>query len=142
MSRGSWRSSDAAWGRPWAACWNALWNSISRRLDAALGVSTVRHAPPPASVASPASGESVWADSVRTPNLLVPAVSTRLVASDTVLGLAAQQVLSVGLHAWVAETGAEVPFHQAAERLERLTGIGLGTATARTHTQQVGTLLA
>jgi hypothetical protein len=62
--------------------------------------------------------------------------------ADAVLGLAAHQVLSVGLHAWVAETAAEVPFHQAAERLERLTGIGLGTETVRTHTQQVGTLLA
>ena len=50
------------------------------------------------------------------------------------LGLAAHQVLSVDLHAWVAETAAEVPFHQAAEQLERLTGIGLGTETVRTHT--------
>ena len=48
------------------------------------------------------------------------------VPADAVLGLAAHQILSLGLHAWVAENGAELPFRQAAERLERLTGIGLG----------------
>ena len=64
------------------------------------------------------------------------------VPADAVLGLAAHQILSLGLHAWVAENGAELPFRQAAERLERLTGIGLGTETVRTHTQQVGSVLA
>ncbi len=47
------------------------------------------------------------------------------VPADEVLELAPRQVLSAGSQAWVAETGAERPFRQAAERLERLTGIGL-----------------
>jgi len=63
------------------------------------------------------------------------------VPADVVLELAPHQVLSAGLQAWVAETGAELPFRQAAERLERLTGIGLGVETVRTHTQQVGIAL-
>jgi hypothetical protein len=63
------------------------------------------------------------------------------VSADVVLELAPHQVLSAGLQAWVAETGAELPFRQAAERLERLTSIGLGVETVRTHTQQVGTAL-
>lgn len=51
------------------------------------------------------------------------------------------QILSAELQAWVAETGAELPFAQAAERLERLAGLGLGVETVRTHTEQVGTAL-
>jgi hypothetical protein len=62
--------------------------------------------------------------------------------ADEVLGLGAHQILSAELQAWVAETGAELPFKQAAERLERLAGIGLGVETVRTHTEQVGTALA
>jgi hypothetical protein len=62
--------------------------------------------------------------------------------ADAVLGLGPHQVLSVELQAWVAATGAELPFHQAAEQLERLAGIGLGSETVRTHTEQVGTALA
>jgi len=42
----------------------------------------------------------------------------------------------------VAASGAELPFQQAAEQLERLAGIGLGIETVRTHTEQVGTALA
>jgi hypothetical protein len=61
--------------------------------------------------------------------------------ADEVLGLDAHQVLSAELQAWVAETGAELPFQQAAEQLERLAGIGLGVETVRTHTEQVGTAL-
>ena len=61
--------------------------------------------------------------------------------ADEVLGLDAHQILSAELQAWVAETGAELPFQQAAERLERLAGIGLGVETVRTHTEQVGTAL-
>ena len=58
------------------------------------------------------------------------------------LGLGPHQVLSVELQSWVAETGAELPFQQAAEQLERLSGIGLGVETVRTHSEQVGTALA
>jgi hypothetical protein len=47
--------------------------------------------------------------------------------------------VSAGLQAWVAETGAELPFRQAGERPERLTGIGLGAETVRAHTEGVGT---
>jgi len=61
--------------------------------------------------------------------------------ADAVLGLDSHQILSAELQAWVAETGAELPFQQAAERLERLAGIGLGVETVRTHTEQVGTAL-
>ena len=61
--------------------------------------------------------------------------------ADAVLGLDAHQILSAELQAWVAETGAELPFQQAAERLERLAGIGLGVETVRTHSEQVGTAL-
>jgi hypothetical protein len=61
--------------------------------------------------------------------------------ADEVLGLDSHQILSAELQAWVAETGAELPFQQAAERLERLAGIGLGVETVRTHTEQVGTAL-
>ncbi len=53
----------------------------------------------------------------------------------------AHQILSAELQAWVAETGAELPFQQAAQQLERLAGIGLGVETVRTHTEQVGTAL-
>ncbi len=35
-----------------------------------------------------------------------------------------------------------LPFQQAAEQLERLSGIGLGVETVRTHTERVGTALA
>ena len=42
----------------------------------------------------------------------------------------------------MAETGDELPFEQATERLERLAGIGLGIETVRTHTEQVGSALA
>jgi hypothetical protein len=62
--------------------------------------------------------------------------------ADEVLGLDPHQILSAELQAWVAETGAELPFQQAAEQLERLAGIGLGVETVRTHTEQVGTALA
>jgi hypothetical protein len=61
--------------------------------------------------------------------------------ADNVLGLDLHQILSAELQAWVAETGAELPFQQAAERLERLAGIGLGVETVRTHSEQVGTAL-
>ena len=62
--------------------------------------------------------------------------------ADEVLGLGPHQILSAELQAWVAETGAELPFQQAAQQLERLAGIGLGVETVRTHTEQVGTALA
>jgi hypothetical protein len=62
--------------------------------------------------------------------------------ADGVLGLHPHQILSAELQAWVAETGAELPFQQAAEQLERLAGIGLGVETVRTHTEHVGTALA
>ena len=52
------------------------------------------------------------------------------------------QILSAELQAWVAETGAELPFQQATERLERLAGISLGVETVRTHTERVGSALA
>jgi Uncharacterised protein family (UPF0236) len=64
------------------------------------------------------------------------------VPADEVLGLGAHQILSAELQAWVAKTGAELPFEQAAEQLERLAGIGLGTETVRTQAKQVGTALA
>ena len=63
------------------------------------------------------------------------------VPADEVLGLGAHQILSAELQAWVAETGGELPFQQAAERLGRLAGIELGIETVRTHTEQVGTAL-
>src|SRR2546427_12035976 len=43
--------------------------------------------------------------------------------ADGVLGLRPHQILSAELQAWVAETGAELPFEQAAEQLERLARI-------------------
>jgi hypothetical protein len=64
------------------------------------------------------------------------------VPADEVLGFGSHQILSAELQAWVAETGDELPFEQAAERLERLAGIGLGIETVRTHTKQVGSALA
>jgi hypothetical protein len=64
------------------------------------------------------------------------------VPADEVLGLGPYQILSAELQAWVAATGAELPFQQAAEQLERLAGIELGIETVRTHTEQVGTALA
>jgi hypothetical protein len=63
------------------------------------------------------------------------------VPADAVLGLAAYQQVSTGLQAWLAAEGAETPFAAAASRIERLTGIGLGTETVRTHTETVGTAL-
>src|SRR6266851_5606196 len=64
------------------------------------------------------------------------------IPADEVLGLGPHQILSAELQAWVAETGADLPFQQATERLERLAGISLGVETVRTHTEQVGTALA
>ena len=70
-----------------------------------------------------------------------PACGQGWAPADTVLGLDPHQILSAELQAWVAETGAELPFEQAAEQLERLAGIGLGVETVRTHSEQVGTTL-
>ena len=70
-----------------------------------------------------------------------PACEQGWAPADNVLGLDLHQILSAELQAWVAETGAELPFQQAAERLERLAGIGLGVETVRTHSEQVGTTL-
>ncbi len=53
-----------------------------------------------------------------------PACEQGWAPADNVLGLDLHQILSAELQAWVAETGAELPFQQAAERLERLAGIG------------------
>lgn len=61
--------------------------------------------------------------------------------ADAVLALAPRQQLSAGLQAWLATEGAETPFAAAAGRIERLTGIGLGTETVRTHTETVGAAL-
>jgi hypothetical protein len=63
------------------------------------------------------------------------------VPADARLALASHQQLSPGLQAWLATEGAETPFAAAAGRLERLTGIGVGTETVRTHTEAVGTAL-
>jgi len=71
-----------------------------------------------------------------------PACERGWVPADEVLGLEPHQMLSTELQAWVAETGAALPFEQAAEQLERLAGIRLGIETVRTHTKQVGTVLA
>ena len=71
-----------------------------------------------------------------------PACAQGWAPADNVLGLDLHQILSAELQAWVAATGAELPFQQAAEQLERLAGIGLGMETMRTHTEQVGTALA
>jgi hypothetical protein len=70
-----------------------------------------------------------------------PACEQGWAPADNVLGLDLHQILSAELQAWVAETGAELPFQQAAEQLERLAGIGLGVETVRTHSEQVGTTL-
>ncbi len=64
------------------------------------------------------------------------------VPADEALELAPYQALSAGLQAWVAETGAELPYRAAAAQLERLAGIGLGAETVRGHTEQIGTALA
>ena len=64
------------------------------------------------------------------------------IPADEVLGLGPHQILSAELQAWVAETGADLPFQQATERLERLAGISLGVETVRTHTERVGSALA
>lgn len=61
--------------------------------------------------------------------------------ADQVLGLAAQQRLSVGLQTWLATEGADSAFGAAAARIERLTGIGVGAETVRTHTEAVGQVL-
>src|SRR5439155_26344378 len=61
--------------------------------------------------------------------------------ADTFLGLDPHHSLSAELQAWVAETGAQLPFEQEAEQLERLAGIGLGVETVRTHSEEVGTTL-
>jgi len=100
-------------------------------------------APPTTPVAHAPATECVRTDAVSTTNLRVCIVSTELgagrrgarvgAASGTQCGPA-----GVGSGDWA---GAELPFRQAAEWLERLTGIGLGVETVRTHTQQVGSAL-
>ena len=61
--------------------------------------------------------------------------------ADAVLDLAAAQQVSAGLQAWLAREGAEDAFGPAAGRIERLTGIGVGAETVRTHTEAVGAML-
>ena len=48
-----------------------------------------------------------------------PACAQGWAPADNVLGLDLHQILSAELQAWVAETGAELPFHQAAAQLEK-----------------------
>ncbi len=61
--------------------------------------------------------------------------------ADATMGLATAQQISVGLQAWLATEGAEDAFGAAAARIERLTGIGVGAETVRTHTETVGAAL-
>lgn len=61
--------------------------------------------------------------------------------ADGVLDLAPHQVLSAGLQTWLATEGGDAAFAAAAQRIERLTGIGLGAETIRTHTEAVGSVL-
>lgn len=77
------------------------------------------------------------------PYYYCPACRHGWAPADEALALAAAQHISAGLQAWLATAGAEDAFGAAAARIERLTGIGLGAETVRTHTEAVGaTLLA
>lgn len=79
---------------------------------------------------------------LRRPEFRCRPCGTQWAPTDDALGLAAHQALSAGWQAWVVETGAELPYRQAAGQLERRAGIGLGAETVRAHTERVGTALA
>src|SRR6266851_1312455 len=60
---------------------------------------------------------------------------------QSVLGVAAKQRTSVGLQHWEALVGGLTIFAEAAQLLETLSGVSVGTETLRTHAEAAGTEL-
>ena len=61
---------------------------------------------------------------------------------ETVLAVPSRAQTSVGLRRWGLELAASLPYREAAERLDSLTGIALGPETLRRLAAQVGTAIA
>lgn len=61
---------------------------------------------------------------------------------ETVLGVPTRVQTSAGVRQWGLELAASLPYREAAERLDSLTGIALGPETLRRLAIEVGTTLA
>src|SRR5713226_5687701 len=60
-------------------------------------------------------------------------------AADRTLGLRPRQRTSAGLARWEADVAARTTFREAAELLEELAGVQVGSETVRTHAERLGT---
>jgi hypothetical protein len=61
--------------------------------------------------------------------------------ADASLGLPQYQRFSIGLKEWLVHLGASTDFREAAELLEKLTGLKVAPETVRQHTEGVGAAL-
>ena len=59
--------------------------------------------------------------------------------ADRTLGLRPRQRTSAGLARWEADVAARTTFREAAELLEELAGVQVGSETVRTHAERLGT---
>jgi hypothetical protein len=59
--------------------------------------------------------------------------------ADRTLGLRPRQRTSAGLARWEANVAARTTFREAAELLEELAGVQVGSETVRTHAERLGT---
>src|ERR1700682_6188034 len=59
--------------------------------------------------------------------------------ADRTLGLRPRQRTSAGLARWEADVAARTTFREAAELLEKLAGVQVGSETVRTHAERLGT---
>ena len=59
--------------------------------------------------------------------------------ADRTLGLRPRQRTSAGLARWEADVAARTTFREAAELLEELAGVQVGSETLRTHAESLGT---
>jgi hypothetical protein len=59
--------------------------------------------------------------------------------ADRALGLRPRQRTSAGLARWEADVAARTTFREAAELLEELAGVQVGSETLRTHAESLGT---
>src|SRR5260221_5355987 len=59
--------------------------------------------------------------------------------ADRTLGLRPRQRTSAGLARWEADVAARTTFREAAELLEELAGVQVGSETLRTHAERLGT---
>src|SRR5207249_10355806 len=59
--------------------------------------------------------------------------------ADRTLGLRRRQHTSVGLARWEADVAERTTFREAAELLEELAGVQVGSETVRTHAERLGT---